>query len=231
MIDNHSLPRRNCVLILLGFNWLISAITGLSFLNVLDNFPLWFGPLFLLAMLLLLSIISLYIWQAAQVRGVQPPEKKTTVSIWILLITSVICSSALHKFYPFRLAIITYWPAIPPHLVMLKYNFMLTAGCLLSVLLLFVLYVLGHRRATLLGLLILSVVMLIPNDNCGNDFNRPWLRWIGASPLMFMPNSIVVLIGYCGLCGVWPRLGTILMLLINLCVFLLGLGHLSKVIW
>jgi len=210
---------------------MISATTGLSFLNVWGNFPSWFGPVFLLAMLLLLSIISLYIWQVAQVHSVQPPGKKTTVCIWILLVTSVVCSSALHQFYPFRLDVITSWPAIPPRLTMLKYNFVLTAGCLLSIFLLFALYVLRHHRAALFGLLILSAIMLIPNDNCGNDFNRPWLGWIGASPLMFMPNSVVVLIGYCALCGVWPRFGTILMLLINLCVFLLGLGHLSKVIW
>jgi len=231
MIENHSLPRRDCVLILLGFNWLIVAVTGFSFLSFLDNFPSWFGPVFLIAMLLLLSIISLYIRQVTQVYSVRSPEKKATICIWILLVTSVICSSALHKFYPFRLGVITYWPRIPPHLAMLKYNFILTAGCLLSMLLLFANHCLGHRRTAMLGLLILSAIMLVPNDNCGNDFNRPWLQGIGASPLMFMPNSIVVLIGYCGLYGVWPWFGTILMLLINLCVFLLGLGHLTKVVW
>lgn len=230
-IDNHSLPRRYCVLLLLGLNWMISAITGASFLNIRNNFPSWFGPIFLLAILLLLGIISFYIWQVLQVRNMQSPENRTTVCIWILLVTSVICTSALHKFFPFRLDVITYWPKIPPRLNMLKYNFVLTAGCLLSTLLLFVLYVLRHSRLALIGIVILAAIMLIPNDACGNDFNRPWLRWIGASPLMFMPNSIVLLIGYCSLYGIWPRIGIVLMSLINLCVCLLGLGHLSKILW
>jgi len=182
-------------------------------------------------MLSLLGIVSVYIRQVCQVRRVQTPEYKAAVCIWILLVTSVICSSALHKFYPFRLGTIIYWPRIPAHPSMLKYNFMLTAGCLLSMLLLSTLYFLRHRRAALLGLLVLSAIMLVPNDNCGNPFNQPWIQGIGASPLMFMANSIVVLIGYCSLYGVWPYFGAILMLLINLCVLLLGLGHLTKVIW
>jgi hypothetical protein len=81
------------------------------------------------------------------------------------------------------------------------------------------------------GLVILSVIMLVPNDNCGNDFNLPWMQWIGVSPLMFMPNSVVVLIGYCGLHGIWPRVGILLMAGVNVCLLGLGLGHLTKLIW
>ena len=58
MRGNRSLPRRNYVPIPLGFNWLISAITGLSFLNTWSNLPSWFGPAFLPAMLLLLGVIG-----------------------------------------------------------------------------------------------------------------------------------------------------------------------------
>jgi hypothetical protein len=81
------------------------------------------------------------------------------------------------------------------------------------------------------GLVILAAIMLVPNDNCGNYFNQPWIKWIGASPLMFMPNSVVILIGYCGLHGIWPRTSILLMALINIGVFALGLGHLTKVVW
>jgi hypothetical protein len=37
--------------------------------------------------------------------------------------------------------------------------------------------------------------MLIPNDDCPNAFNHPWLGWLGASPLMFLGNAVVLLIG------------------------------------
>ena len=73
--------------------------------------------------------------------------------------------------------------------------------------------------------------MLVPNDNCANPFNLPWIKWAGASPLMFMPNSVVLLIGYCGLHGIRPRVIILLMAVINIGVFLLGLGHLTKLIW
>lgn len=230
-MDNNSLPWRHGILVFLGLNWMLSAITGRSFLNTWGNYPSWFGPAFLLSILLLLSIVSFYIWQVFRTRTIKPPKRYMTVYIWTLVVVSVICTSALHKFYPFRLDIITHWPNIPPRHSILKYNFILTAGSLLSAIALSILYSLRYRRLALIGLIILAAIMLIPNDDCGNDFNRPWLRWIGISPLMFMPNSIVLLIGYCGLHGIWPRLGIILMTLINLCVLLLGLGHLTKVIW
>jgi hypothetical protein len=153
------------------------------------------------------------------------------VLIWLLLVLSVICTSALHKFFPFRSAVITYWPEIPPRLNILKYNFILTAGSLLVVLVLSVLYSLGRRSQAETGLVILAAIMLVPNDNCGNYFNQPWIKWMGASPLMFMPNSVVILIGYCGLHGIWPRVSILLMAMINIGVFALGLGHLTKVVW
>jgi len=94
-----------------------------------------------------------------------------------------------------------------------------------------ILYYLGRSSQAVTGLVILAVIMLVPNDNCGNDFNLPWLQWLGASPLMFMPNSVVLLIGYCSLHGIWPRVSILLMTGINVCVLLLGLGHLTKIIW
>ena len=151
--------------------------------------------------------------------------------IWVLLVLSVICTSALHQFAPFRLDAIMMWPEIPPHLNILKYNFILTAGSLLVVLILAVFYWLGRKSQAVTGLVILAIIMLVPNDNCPNDFNLPWMQWIGASPLMFMPNSVVLLIGYLGLHGIWPRIGILLMAGINVSVLLLGLGHLTRLIW
>jgi hypothetical protein len=200
-------------------------------LSASGKFPSWFGPAFLMAIGLLVCIICFYIWQLPRtLELVKTPTRYEVVLIWLLLVLSVICTSALHKFFPFRPAVITYWPGIPLRLNLLKYNFILTAGSLLVVLVLAVLYSLGRRSQAVTGLVILAAIMLVPNDNCGNYFNRPWIKWIGASPLMFMPNSVVILIGYCGLNGIWPRVSILLMAVINACVFLLGLGHLTKVV-
>ena len=235
-IETKSLPLRTSVLLFLSLNLLISTIMGLDFLNASlnagENFPSWFGPLFLVAIGLLIGVICFYIWQLPPTRElVKPPTRYQATLIWLLLVLSVICTSALHQFAPFRPDAILSWSRIPSEYNLIKYNFMLTAGSLLILLVLTVLYSLGRRTQAVTGLVILAGIMLVPNDNCDNDFNRPWINWIGASPLMFMPNSVVVLIGYCGLHGIWPRVGIFLMAVINACVFLLGLGHLTKVVW
>ena len=230
--EKKSLPLRGSVLLFLVLNLLISTITGLNFLSAREKFPSWFGPAFLVAIGLLIVIICFYIWQLPRtLELVKLPSRNEVSLIWILLMLSVICTPALHKFFPFRPAVIMYWPDIPPRLNILKYNFILTAGSLLVVLVLAVLYSLGRREQAVTSLVILVAIMLVPNDNCGNYFNQPWIKWIGASPLMFMPNSVVILIGYCGLQGIRPRVSIFLMAVINACVFLLGLGHLTKVVW
>jgi hypothetical protein len=162
---------------------------------------------------------------------VNPPNKYQVSLIWLLLVLSVMCTSALHKFYPFRPAVLTFWLRIPDHLHLLKYNYILTAVSLLVILILGGLYAFGHRSQAVTGLVILAVIMLVPNDNCGNFFNQSWIKWIGASPLMFMPNSVVLLIGYCALHGIRSRVSILLIAVINMCVFLLGLGHVTGVVW
>jgi len=230
--ETKPLPLRGSVLLFLALNLLISSITGLNFLSARENFPSWFGPVFLLAIGLLICVICFYIWQLPRtLELVKPPTRYETVLIWLLLILSVICTSALHKLYPFRSAVITYWLKIPPEGNILKYNFILTAGSLFIVLVLAVLYSLGRRSQAVTGLVILAAIMLVPNDSCGNYFNQPWIKWIGVSPLMFMPNSVVLLIGHCALHGIWPRVSILLMAAINVCVFALGLGHLTRVVW
>lgn|GEM_PF-3157550 len=230
--ENRLLPLRTLVLLLLALNCLISVITGLNFLNARENFPSWFGPAFLLGIVLLICIICFYIWQLPRTLELNKcPTRCEAGLIWLLLVLSVICTSALHQFYPFRPGVIMFWPEIPAQFNNLKYNFILTAGSFLIIVVLAVLYCLKRRSQAVTGLAILAAIMLVPNDNCPNDFNLPWIQWAGASPLMFMPNSVVLLIGYCGLHGIWPRVGILLMSAINVCVFLLGLGHLTRVIW
>ncbi len=230
--ENKSLPLRTSALIFLSLNLLISTIMWLNFFSNREHFPSWFGPVFLVAVGLLICIICFYIWQLPRTLAlVKPPAGYQKALIWLLLVISVPCTSALHKFAPFRLDAIMGWLEIPAEYNLIKYNFILTAGSLLVILILTILYCLGRRTQAVTGLVILAGIMLVPNDNCGNYFNLPWIQWAGASPLMFMPNSVVLLIGYCGLHGIRPRISILLMAVINIAVFLLGLGHLTKFIW
>jgi hypothetical protein len=230
--NNKSLPLRTAALIFLSLNLLISVTMWLNFLGAREDFPSWFGPAFLIAVGLLICIICFYIWQLPRtLSDVGPPAGYQKALIWLLLILSVPCTSALHQFAPFRLDAVMMWPEIPAEYNLIKYNFILTASSLLAILILSVLYCLGRRTQSVTGLVILAGIMLVPNDNCPNPFNVPWMKWAGASPLMFMPNSVVLLIGYCGLHGIRPGISILLMAGINIGVFLLGLGHLTKVVW
>ena len=231
-MENKSIPLRTSVLLFLSLNLLIAVITALDFWEGSANFHPWFVPMFLSAIGLLICVICLYIWQLPRtLEFVKPPAKYQAFLIWLLLVLSVPCTSALHEFFPFRPDVITYWPQIQAPHDILKYNFLLTIGSLLVILILAVLYAFRRRSQAVTGLVILAAIMLVPNDNCGNSFNRPWIQWIGASPLMFMPNSVVLLIGFCGLHGIWPRVSIVLMAAINICVFALGLGHLTGIVW
>jgi hypothetical protein len=232
IFEDKSLPLRTSVLIFLSLNLFISVIMWLNFLTTRENFPSWFGPLFLVAVGLLICVICFYIWQLPHTLVfVKPPALYQKAFIWLLLVLSVPCTSALHQFAPFRLDAIMNWFEIPAKINLIKYNFILTAGSLLVILILTVFYCTGRRTQAVTGLVILAGIMLVPNDNCGNPFNLPWMKWIGASPLMFMPNSVVLLIGYLGLHGIRPLISMLLMAAINICVFLLGLGHLTKLVW
>ena len=205
---------------------------GLNFWSVRNHFPSWFGPIFLIGLLVFLSMICHYLWRLLRTSEIRESLSNIeTKWLWFLLVISVPCTSALHKFYPFRMDIVSVWPELSWQSHFLKYNFILTASSLAILIIFMVLYFANYRQVALTGIVILSMLFLIANDDCPNDFNLPWIRWMGGSPLMFMPNSVVLLMGYCGLHGIMPRIGILFMSLINAGVLLLGIGHLTQVVW
>ena len=82
-----------------------------------------------------------------------------------------------------------------------------------------------------MALLCLAVPLLIPNDACGNAFNRWWLAKVGASPLMFVPNLFAIVFATSALMGVHRRVNLLAVLAVGLSVGLLGLGHMWRLIW
>lgn len=231
-LQGKSIPFRSLIVIELAVSGALCIITGVDFLRHSAHFPPWFGPAFVGGVFLTAAVIIMYLREVVRTKG--PVELRgglETKIIWTLLVCSVICTSALHKFFPFRLSVFDYWPNIPPRHWILKCNFILTASSLLVVAVLAVVYYSGRRQLAVQGLVLLAGVMLVPNDDCGNYFNRVWIESIGASPLMFMANSAVILIGCCGIFGIRPKVAIGSILCINGCVLAVGLGHLTGIIW
>lgn len=207
---------------------LVTAVFALNMLAARRDLPGWFWLLFQAGTALLLVVIVCYVVALLRQHSRESPRPCAAALIWLCLIVSVICTSSLHGFYPFRPDVVAVWESLPPTLKFIRYNYVFTAGCLFVTVALAVLFFRRRQRLALGGLLLLSGVMLTPNDDCPNVLNLPWIAWMGASPLMFLCNSVVVLIGYCALCGRWPRMSVLVMSSINVCVLVLGLGHTAQ---
>ncbi|MHC4586138.1 MAG: hypothetical protein ACYS3N_16535, partial [Planctomycetota bacterium] len=112
--DNKSLPLRTSAFLFLSLNLLICIVLWLSFFTARKHFPSWFGPVFLAVVGLLICIICFYIWQLPRTLAlVKPTAGYQKALIWLFLVLSVPCTSALHKFAPFRLDAVMRWLEIP----------------------------------------------------------------------------------------------------------------------
>jgi hypothetical protein len=223
-----ALPFRITLCFLLTVCWIIAVTALVNFWNWRAAFPLWFRPIFMIGMPVLVGMITFWFWAIHRSRSRGVPRPGEIKSLWLLSILSVICTSSLHQFWPFRPGVLSEWAGSGP---MLHYNFIFTAVSLVAVTTLAGLYFRGLRRAASSGLVLVAWTMLVPNCPCPNSFNEPWLRWLGASPLMFFSNSAVLLIAYCGLHGIRPRAAALVIGLINAGVLALGIGHTTGMVW
>ena len=208
---------------------LLSARTLADLIPRSRAFPFWFVPLFGfgLACLVLCAVwVTHGIWQARH--DARPASGGLAVAVWILLVLSFIATSSVHQLYPFRSLALADFLRIDP---MLRFNLVVTGLGFGTAKLLAILYLAGRREAALTGLFILDFLLLIPNDSCPNPFNETWIAWLGASPLMFVPNLYASLFGAGALLGVRPRWNLLCLAAACVGVALLGLGHATKVIW
>lgn len=208
---------------------LLSARTLADLIPRSRAFPSWFVPLFgigLAGLVLCAVWVTRGIWQAR--RHAQPASGGLAVAVWILLVLSFVATSTVHQLYPFRSLTLEDFLRIDP---MLRFNLLVTGLGFAAAKLLAILYLAGKREAALTGLFILNFLLLIPNDSCANPFNETWIAWLGASPLMFVPNLYASLFGAGALLGVRPRWNLLCLAAACVGVALLGLGHATKVIW
>ncbi|HEX9945371.1 MAG TPA: hypothetical protein VGG03_25450 [Thermoanaerobaculia bacterium] len=207
----------------------LSAKAGLDLLRERESFPPWFVPAFvagLAALVAYAAFMSVRVWRAQGTA--RPAAGAVSDVVWVLLPLSFVCTSAVHQFYPFRPSVAAVYGGLD---AMLRFNLALTGLGFLAAAALAVLYRAGRREAALLGLLALDALLLVPNDACANPFNEWWIATVGASPLMFVPNLYASLFAVAALLGVRPRWNAAALGAACLGVALLGLGHMTRLIW
>lgn len=208
---------------------LLSARTLADLIPRSRSFPSWFVPLFgigLAGLVLCAVSVTRGIWQAR--RHAQPASGGLADIVWVLLALSFIATSTVHQLYPFRPFGWEDFLRIDP---MLRFNLVVTGLGFVTTAILADLYGTGRQGAALLGLFVLDLLLLVPNDACANPFNETWIAWLGASPLMFVPNLYASLFAVGALLGVRPRWNLLCLAAACVGVALLGLGHATKVIW
>ena len=210
----------------LTLHGIVVGMTAVALLAGGRGLPAWFIALFVTATAALEWALVSYVGACWRGRLKEPVElDRTAVATLLLAVLAFAATSSLHNFHPFRP-----WSGEPPR-PMLRFNFALTAAALVAAATLAAGYAAGFRRAAVVGMAALAVALLVPNDNCANAFNRPWLRTLGASPLMFAPASVGLLVAACGLCQLWRRTSLVIVLTICLGTLLVGVGHMTRVIW
>lgn len=215
---------------------LVLAATAVSLAFDGGGLPTWFVAAFVIGIGALVFTLGVFGWQVAT-KGLFLPSGTDAAARTLLALIplSIVLTSGLHAFYPFRLGVIERLESltIPRSFddPLLAFNYVFTAAAFVVASLLVGGFLLGRRRFALIGIAVTAVLLLFPNDNCSNAFNRSWNDFIDASPMMFAPASAVLLIAVCGLCRVWPSTSVWACTTICFSVSLVALGHLTRLVW
>ena len=189
------------------------------------RFPAWFAPSFALGVAALVVALA-YGTLAGESPGSRSPGARRPL-VWSLLVASWPCTTSVHAFAPFAPDVARTWEAFPS----LRANLVLAALGLAATLVGAGLDAFGRRRAACGTVLAIAAVVLWPNDDCANPFNRWWIEVLGASPLMYVPNVLATLFAVAALRGTRPRWNTACLAAVCLASLALGLGHRARLIW
>jgi hypothetical protein len=195
-------------------------------------FPTWFVPGFGLVVFMLIAVSLYFVLQAWKIEAQSRPiSGKQSVFLWTFMVLSFICTASVHGFYPFRSDVLSVIQFQRGNTV-LMINFIIAALGFAASAGLAGLYIFGRMKTpAVIGLLVMALLTLIPNDNCANPFNYWWIEKIGASPLMYTPNLYAALFVTSGLYGIRPKVALFLTVCICVGSLLLGLGHQFRIIW
>jgi len=195
-----------------------------------DVFPAWFVPSFGLVILILIALCLYFVFQVWKIEDHSHLlSGKQSVSLWVFMLLSFICTTSVHGFYPFRSDVLSTLRGVDQ---VMKINFVIAVFGLITSTALAGIYIFSRLKTpAVIGLMIMALLTLIPNDNCFNPFNYWWIETIGASPLMYTPNLYATLFVVCGLYGIRPKSAAFLTICICFASLMLGIGHQLGIIW
>lgn len=224
------------ILIKVLFVMVLVSACGLSIKAAYDLskdseiFPIWFVPSFILTIIMLIAFSLYFMFQVWKTESnIQRTTSRQSAYLWVLMILSFFCTTAVHGFYPFQRDVLSTLPSVDS---VMKINYAVAITGLIGCTAFAILYFsVGKKPLALIGLLLIALITLIPNDNCANPFNYWWIKTVGASPLMYVPNMYAALFVACGLYGVHPRSAGFITACICVGSLLLGVGHQLGIIW
>jgi hypothetical protein len=195
-----------------------------------DIFPVWFVPSFILVIIILIILSLYFVLQSWKIeRSTRLLTSKQSVYLWVLMILSFISTTSVHGFYPFHPNV---FPMLPTLDSVMKINYAIAVAGFIACTVLASFYIFSPiKLPAMIGLMMVALLMLIPNDNCTNPFNYWWIKTIGASPLMYVPNIYMTLFVASGLYGIHPKSVGVIAACICLSSLMLGIGHQLGIIW
>ncbi len=182
------------------------------------SFPRFFNVLFVIGALGALVLSIVYLKHIYRQDKITPISGKWAYIFWLAIPISVICVSPVCyrgnifiAAYPTSAAIRIGLLVLPVIAAMLYYN--------------------NKKELAIFLLLVMSFVLLIPNDKCRNPFNYWWIQKVGASPLTYLPTMFVTLFAIGGLYGKNKYLTTLIIYAMCAGALFLAIGHRIRLLW
>jgi hypothetical protein len=160
-------------------------------------------------------------------------DRRNAVISWVLIFISFPINSSVHQFYALRgnplrghslLLLLQGKEWLSPN------ELVIYGGAFLIILFAFMFFK-GLIGLSLAAVSILAYLILIPTCNCANPFNSAWNEILGASPMMFVPSSFTIFCAVRAMSGVNVRVNFSLIAVTLVGTLLLGIGHMTRVVW
>jgi hypothetical protein len=190
--------------------------------------PVWFVRLFIPAALGFVGVCIAQAISSHKHVSVKAVSNQISCQIWLLIPLSFLMNASVHQFYAFRPEKIL--PLFGESLLSTLNALVIYFGIACSILF-YWLFQRGQRELAVKAQIMTAFLILIPTCNCANPFNEFWNMSLGASPMMFVPTSFAILSSTLVSRGINVRINMLVVAITMLGTLLLGIGHITRIVW